>query len=1455
MFPLCKGTLRGRLIPALSVFLLALASSAQGTLETLHSFTQPIPTPKNVNMALTGDTNGYLYGVSYQALRHTNGTIFRLKTNGAEYKVLHEFETAQGAAPSGPLVIGVDGALYGTTFVGGISGSGTLFRMQRSGQGYEVLHHFGEGSDAPRGPANGLTLQPDGKLYGTTLAGGTFNGGVLYSFDPVQSEVVILQHFGAASDGVEPSSPLFAAGDGFFYGTTIGGGEGNGTIFRIRPDGSGYRKVYAFPFENPNTHPQNGKMPIGAIWVSPSGRIYGTTMAGGAWLGTGLFYSVNTDGTAFRRIREIAAGLVSYDESDDTILIYHEEGSSPMGGVTAAGDGFLYLTASAHGNLPGGSVFRFDENGNFYQSVQKFNLPDAGGKSPFAALYRAPDGHLYGATSRGARDDAGQILKIALASGNATYSVVTDVSPARPLDGFEPAVPPLALADGTILGVTPKGGNNGNGAVFRFANDDYSLLHHFGQSTDARTPSGPLLNGGDQFLYGLCESGSADTLNGALYRIRADGSGYLLLRSFASSDGINPKGALFLNTAGELIGTTPRGGPAGQGTLWKSRRDGSGFAHIHDFSGSSTDGGEPVGGAISDESGRLYGLTARGGSAGRGIIYAAAEGSGLEVLYSFGTGFERLVDPQAELLYHDGKLYGAAASDLAGGRGAIFRINRDGSGFEVLRRLTIASEGLEPSGPLLLRQDGFLYGTARAGGSAGGGTIFRLKPSGLEFSTVLSFGQGAQDGAAPLGGVVTGADFRLHGVTTLGGSEGKGSLYAISTGAAITVNQPPANQSLFYGIPFSITLPRDTFAYEKGFEHLIFSAEGLPDGMFFDAEKQIFSGVPSRTGSFNVTIVAADKDQPSIRAETTLAITVAQSQPNVLLPQAQPARVAITSNIPDLRWKLPWDVSWHGASETVEAVIGNAPVTNVVLDFLAAVPVSVEPMILRPGESVTVEARAEQLQTGSLMVEIENISEPGLAAGGWELNGSGEFLLAGATLELPAGKHVVRLKPLTGAAVPQARQVTVLPGQISVLSLRYLSVAADCEPNLAGPVPPEDVFAIDNPPYRLAGQLQSEAGSGSGFAVGRKVVLTAAHLLFEPQSTNPVGTLDWRHIGMVHAGHNPRPLRAKGWHVHPGYAAAVAANSQDAEKYDVAAVWFDEEVAEGSSGGFLVSLSKPSEWLTTARLKMMLGYPIEGIECGVLPGDLHGSIPRNATFETNNAPIYTTRSFFALPGASGGPVLVAGPEGTFQAAAVYLGSGNNGELSRVRVIDRDVADLIMSAIASSTGDTNHGGGGTILPGKPGGPRESLIVRITPPEAKARGAKWRRSTDQAGWYYPGDLAVLTPCDTIEISFSDAEGFRTPATRQVKVVEGQKTIITAQYEPEGAPSLRLELTKPGGLRVSGAIGTRVSLRYRPELDEPWQSLDGATAIISSNSVPVLEWGASRLRPGYYQAVIQP
>src|SRR6185503_11509401 len=95
--------------------------------------------------------------------------------------VLHQFTAAQydGASPYSEVILGADGALYGTTWSGGTNASGVVFRMNRDRSGFSILHHFGHGNDGST-PFDGVIQGVDGFLYGTTYHGGTNGNGTIF---------------------------------------------------------------------------------------------------------------------------------------------------------------------------------------------------------------------------------------------------------------------------------------------------------------------------------------------------------------------------------------------------------------------------------------------------------------------------------------------------------------------------------------------------------------------------------------------------------------------------------------------------------------------------------------------------------------------------------------------------------------------------------------------------------------------------------------------------------------------------------------------------------------------------------------------------------------------------------------------------------------------------------------------------------------------------------------------------------------------------------------------------------------------------------------------------------------------------------------------------------------------------------------------------------------------------
>jgi uncharacterized repeat protein (TIGR03803 family) len=161
------------------------------------------------------------------------GTVFELAPgkSGWTETILHAFAGgSDGAVPEDGLVRDPQGNMYGTTYWGGASGYGTIFKIDPQGQ-KTILYSF-NGTDGAY-PTAGLVRDSSGNLFGTATEGGSSEVGTVFELDPTNNLTVLHNFSGGASDGAYPYGTLLLAGD-TLYGTTVGGGAQNsGTIFEV----------------------------------------------------------------------------------------------------------------------------------------------------------------------------------------------------------------------------------------------------------------------------------------------------------------------------------------------------------------------------------------------------------------------------------------------------------------------------------------------------------------------------------------------------------------------------------------------------------------------------------------------------------------------------------------------------------------------------------------------------------------------------------------------------------------------------------------------------------------------------------------------------------------------------------------------------------------------------------------------------------------------------------------------------------------------------------------------------------------------------------------------------------------------------------------------------------------------------------------------------------------------
>jgi uncharacterized repeat protein (TIGR03803 family) len=217
------------------------------------------------------------------------GTVFELQPSqsGWTESVLYAFVGAgvDGANPLGSLVFDGSGSVYGTTSTEG-PGAGSAFRLSPSGGGwiFSLIYAFEESSNQDgNNPYAGMIFDPAGNLYGTTSGGGQFGFGTVFELSPGLDSwtETILYSFAGGTDGAKPEASVALDGSGKLYGTTFAGGCTKarcGTVFRLTPSQGGQWTESLFRFPLPGTL---GLEPTAPVILDAAGRVYGTTTTGG----------------------------------------------------------------------------------------------------------------------------------------------------------------------------------------------------------------------------------------------------------------------------------------------------------------------------------------------------------------------------------------------------------------------------------------------------------------------------------------------------------------------------------------------------------------------------------------------------------------------------------------------------------------------------------------------------------------------------------------------------------------------------------------------------------------------------------------------------------------------------------------------------------------------------------------------------------------------------------------------------------------------------------------------------------------------------------------------------------------------------------------------------------------------------------------------------------------------
>jgi uncharacterized repeat protein (TIGR03803 family) len=225
-----------------------------------------------------------------------NGDLFSFDTSTDTYTRIHSFGGSNGFDPRGALILDPNGhTFYGMTPVGGNSAAGVVFSFNMSNSKYKVLHNFScPGSSFPScvsstngaTPDHGSLVQNGATLLGLTTFGGKYGNGTLFSIHTDGTHFKLLLQFGkpGTNDGVNPYGSLLLNGTTLYGTTRLGGSKGNGTVFQINTDGTGYDRIWEF-----QPSPDAAK-PVDSV-ILVANTLYGMTESGGT-CGNGAIFAL-----------------------------------------------------------------------------------------------------------------------------------------------------------------------------------------------------------------------------------------------------------------------------------------------------------------------------------------------------------------------------------------------------------------------------------------------------------------------------------------------------------------------------------------------------------------------------------------------------------------------------------------------------------------------------------------------------------------------------------------------------------------------------------------------------------------------------------------------------------------------------------------------------------------------------------------------------------------------------------------------------------------------------------------------------------------------------------------------------------------------------------------------------------------------------------------------------------
>ncbi len=520
-----------------------------------------------------------------------------------------------------------------------------------------------------------------------------------------------------------------------------------------------------------------------------------------------------------------------------------------------------------------------------------------------------------------------------------------------------------------------------------------------------------------------------------------------------------------------------------------------------------------------------------------------------------------------------------------------------------------------------------------------------------------------------------------------------------------------------------------------------------------------------------------------------------QRLPSQVLPDAS---IQLRLSPPEGRWRFPWLNQWNPSEFVMKGLLPGAydieykPLPGYIAPNERVVSVT-SGMRLVHANSYS----SFSVNTGRVTVRIEPQEIADQAR--WRFLDSEETFVSGQSVDVAIGRYIIEPLPIASWQAPSPRPVNVSDTEERIFTFRYIVPDSAESPPTALPLPASSTYADliaslnrEHIPYGWTGQLLSDLGSGSGTVVRERVVITAAHVIWDEQ--RDAVAANTRFLFQRFAGQfEPMPLRPSGVLLPTNYVSlrrAYLANHSDtaataeSRKYDIAILYFDSQVGRSGFSGFSV-IDEGENPILSDGYKMLAGYAAGT----ATPGVVHATTPLPRAFSQIDtaSPVFQTTSLRGLPGCSGGPLFVQDPGGLYFPAAVYLGT--SADACYFRGIDRDAERLIHlgSAFGASVASTNQVDPSILridlTPAAPSSVYANAIIRFDPPGITNNGAAFSilLPNGKEVVHYQSSVAInITISSNYVVRYKVAPPYLGPADYQLKADSDYDINLTAKYE---------------------------------------------------------------------------